>query len=45
MNRRIASLLVPSVFFFVSGVGQINAQKKENASLYQLSLMAYVEVT
>jgi len=43
MNRRIASLLVPSVFFFVSGVGQINAQKKENASLYQLSLMAYVE--
>jgi hypothetical protein len=42
MNRRTSSLLVLSFLPF-SMFGQVSAPKKDNVSLYQLSLMAYVE--
>jgi hypothetical protein len=43
MNRQTSSLLVLSFLPFFSTFGQVNALKKDNLSLYQLSLMAYVE--
>src|SRR5258708_35242820 len=43
MNRQTSSLLVLSFLPFFSMFGQVNALKKDNLSLYQLSLMAYVE--
>jgi|HubBroStandDraft_6_1064221.scaffolds.fasta_scaffold234921_3 hypothetical protein len=42
MNRQTSSLLVLSFLPF-SMFGQVNPVTKENVSLYQLSLMAYVE--
>ena len=43
MNRQTSSLLILSFFPFFSTFGQVDAPKKDNVSLYQLSLMAYVE--
>src|ERR1035438_2048508 len=43
MNRQTSSLLVVSFLPFFSTFGQVNALKEDNVSLYQLSLMAYVE--
>jgi len=43
MSRQTRSLFVLSFLPFFSTLGQINALKKDNGSLYQLSLVAYAE--
>ena len=43
MNRQTSSLLVLGLMLFCLTLGQMNAQTKDKVSLYQLSLMAYVE--
>ncbi|MBZ5593412.1 MAG: hypothetical protein LAP39_14310 [Acidobacteriia bacterium] len=43
MNRRTNSLLVLSLMLSLPALEEVNAQTKDNLSLYQLSLVAYVE--
>src|SRR6266849_1303733 len=43
MNRQASVLLLPSLIIFFSTPGPTKAQTKDNVSLYQLSLGAYVE--